>query len=219
MARSSVDDTPMFDHKVLLHVFALTALIGSATVLAQAPKPTRPASAPVPGSPTAGVVVSSDFVVGAEDVLGVMFWREADLSGDVVVRSDGRITLPLIGDIAAAGQTPAALREQIQAAATKYLTDPNVTVMVKQINSRKVFITGQIGQPGSYPLTGPRTVMQLISLAGGLTQYAKSDAISILRQEQGRTRAMNFNYRDVAMGKNVQQNIQLQPGDTIVVPE
>ena len=118
-----------------------------------------------------------------------------------------------------AGVKPADLRDQIQEAAGKYLTDPNVTVVVRQINSRKVFITGEVGQPGAYPLTGPRTVMQLISLAGGVTQYAKSEKISILRQEQGRTRSFTFNYKDIAQGKNVQQNILLQPGDTIVVPE
>jgi polysaccharide export outer membrane protein len=163
--------------------------------------------------------VSADFVIGPEDVLGIVFWREPDFTGDVAVRSDGRITLPLLGDITAAGVTPTALKEQIRTAATQYLTDPNVTVVVRQINSRKVFITGEVAQPGAYPLAGPRTVMQLISLAGGLTEFASTDNISILRQEQGRTRAFMFNYKDVAKGRNVQQNILLQPGDTIVVPE
>jgi polysaccharide export outer membrane protein len=165
------------------------------------------------------VPVDPDFVVGPEDVLGILFWRDAELSGDHAVRPDGRVTIPLIGDITAAGVAPAALREQIQTTAAKYLTNPIVTVVVRQINSRKVYITGQIVRPGAYPLTGPRNVMQLISLAGGVTQFAKSESISILRQEQGRTRAFNFNYKDVAQGKNVQQNIQLRPGDTIVVPE
>jgi polysaccharide export outer membrane protein len=148
-----------------------------------------------------------------------LFWREPDFSGDVAVRPDGRITLPLIGDIVAAGVTPAALRDQIQTAAVKFLTEPNVTVIVKQINSRKVFVTGGVGRPGEYPLTGPRTVMQLISLAGGVTQFADVENISILRQEEGRTRAFRFNYKDVSQGRNVQQNIPLQPGDTVVVPE
>jgi polysaccharide export outer membrane protein len=154
-------------------------------------------------STVGGIAVSADFVVGPEDVLGILFWREADFSGDVTVRPDGRITLPLIGDIVAAGVTPVALRDQIQTAAATYLAEPNVTVVVRQINSRKVFITGQIGQPGAYALTGPRTVMQLISLAGGIGQFAKSENISILRQEQGRTRALSFNYKDVSLGRNV----------------
>ena len=179
----------------------------------------QPSQAPAAVSPSAAVPASGDFVIGPEDVLGVLFWREADYSGDVAVRPDGRITLPLIGDVVAAGVTPSALRDQIQATAAKYLTNPIVTIVVRQINSRKVFITGQVTRPGAYPLTGPRTVMQLISLAGGLTQFARTENISILRQEQGRTRSFNFNYKDVAQGRNVQQNIQLQPGDTIVVPE
>ncbi len=181
-------------------------------------KPSKDAAPPAT-PPGTSVAVGPDFVIGAEDVLGILFWREPDFSGDVAVRPDGRITLPLIGDIVAAGVTPAALRDQIQTAAVKYLTEPNVTVIVRQINSRKVFITGAVTKPGEYPLTGPRTVMQLISLAGGVTQYANIENISILRQEQGRTRSFNFNYKDVSQGRNVQQNIQLQPGDTIVVPE
>jgi polysaccharide export outer membrane protein len=161
---------------------------------------------------------SQDFVIGPEDVLGVVFWREAELSGDVAVRPDGRITLPLIGEVVASGVTPSTLRDQIQQAATKYLSTPNVTVVVRQINSRKAFITGEVKAPGAYALHGPRTVIQLISLAGGVTEFAKTEEISILRQEQSQTRAFKFNYKDVAQGKNVQQNIQLQPGDTVVVP-
>ena len=186
----------------------------------QPPPQTAPQTPPpqTPGATGPAVQVPGDFVIGPEDVLGVLFWREADVSGDVAVRPDGRITIPLIGDMMAAGVTTTALRDQIQAAAAKFLTEPNVTVVVRQINSRKVFITGEVGTPGAYPLTGPRTVMQLISLAGGLSQYAKAESISILRQEQGRTRAFSFNYKNVSTGKNVQQNIELLPGDTIVVP-
>jgi polysaccharide export outer membrane protein len=119
----------------------------------------------------------------------------------------------------AAGLTPEALRDRLQKAATKYLTDPNVTVVVKTINSRKVFITGQVAKPESYPLIGPRTVMQLLATAGGLTEFADAEHITIVRQEQGRTRVFKFNYKDVAKGKKLEQNIQLLPGDTVVVPE
>lgn len=196
-------------------VVAVALSSGPAAGQSSSSAPAPNAAAPAP----AAVPVAADFVIGAEDVLGIVFWREPDFSGDVAVRPDGRITLPLIGDVVAAGVTPTALRDQIQSAAVKYLTEPNVTVIVRQINSRKVFITGAVSRPGEYPLTGPRTVMQLISLAGGVTQFANTENISILRQEQGRTRAFNFNYKDVAQGRNVQQNIQLQPGDTIVVSE
>jgi polysaccharide export outer membrane protein len=200
-------------------LFVGVTLLGAASSVAFAQAAQAEAKTSTPPATAPAVPVSSDFVIGAEDVLGIVFWREPDFSGDVAVRPDGRITLPLIGDLLAAGVTPAALRDQIQALATKYLMDPNVTVVVKQINSRKVFITGQVARPGSYPLTGPRTVMQLISLAGGVTAFAESENISILRQEEGRTRSFNFNYKDVAQGKKVQQNIQLLPGDTVVVPE
>jgi polysaccharide export outer membrane protein len=202
----------MSPHGAIVLALALTfaGLTGSGTAQARqrVPSPTSAATVTVP----------PDFVIGPEDVLGVMFWREPDISGDVAVRPDGVITLPLLGDIKAAGLRPEQLREQIEAAADKYLTDANVTVLVRQINSRKVFITGEVTTPGPYPLTGPRTVMQLIALAGGVTEYADTENVSILRQEQGRTRALKFNYKDVAKGKKLEQNIQLQPGDTVVVP-
>jgi polysaccharide export outer membrane protein len=195
---------------------------------AQSPATAKPATGPQPvpvargttPAPTAvSVNVPSDYVIGAEDVLGVVFWREADISGDVVVRPDGVISLPLLGEMKAAGMKPEALREQIRVASGKFLTDPNVTIVVKQINSRKVFITGNVMMPDSYPLTGPRTVLQLISLAGGLTEYANSENISIIRQEAGgQTRSLKFNYKDVSKGKKLEQNVVLQPGDTVVVP-
>jgi polysaccharide export outer membrane protein len=172
----------------------------------------KPAGAPPIVGPS--VAVSPDFTVGPEDVLGILFWREMEMSGDVTVRPDGRITLPLLGDIQAEGMKPDALRDEIQKAATKYLTDPNVTVVVRTINSRKVFITGLVSMPGTFPLTGPRTVMQLISLAGGLAEYAKSEEIQVLRG----AKAFKFNYKEVSKGKKLEQNILLQPGDTVVVP-
>jgi len=210
-----------------IFVATLVATAGSFAAAQTAPAPAKqPAqtarSSAAPAAPVtaaAAVVPPLDYVVGAEDVLSVLFWREQDMSGDVTVRPDGRITLPLIGELQAAGLRPDVLKEQIQTAAGKYLSDANVTVLVKQINSRKVYITGQVATPGAYPLTGPRTVMQLISLAGGLTEYADSENISIMRSaDQGRTRAFKFNYKDVAKGKKLEQNIQLQPGDTVVIP-
>jgi polysaccharide export outer membrane protein len=177
------------------------------------PATAKPALAPPNVGPS--VAISPDFVVGAEDVLGILFWREAEMSGDVTVRPDGRITLPLLGDIHAEGMKPDALRDEIQKAAAKYLTEPNVTVVVRTINSRKVFITGAVPTPGSFPLTGPRTVMQMLSMAGGLTEFADSENIQILRG----SKAFKFNYKDVSKGKKLEQNILLLPGDTIVVPE
>lgn len=190
------------------------ALLSTAPVSGQSPPQASPRSVP----PSTGTVVPSDYVIGPEDVIGVLFWRDQEMSGDVTVRPDGMVTLQLVGDLRAAGLQPEAFREQVEKAAGNYLTEPNVTVVVRQINSRKVFITGQIVTPGAYPLTAPRTVMQLIALAGGLREYAEANSITIMRTENGRQRTYKFRYKDVARGKALAQNIQLQPGDTVVVP-
>lgn len=178
--------------------------------------PSRTQPAPTPVAPA--VTVPANYVIGPEDVLGIVFWRETEISGDVTVRPDGRITLPLIGEIQAEGQRPEALRDQIQTAAGKYMADANVSVVVRQVNSRKIFITGKVTNPGTFPLVGPRNVMQLIALAGGLTEYADAKNITIMRNENGQLRSFKFNYKDVAKGKKLEQNITLQPGDTVVVP-
>ena len=136
---------------------------------------------------TTGLPIPTDYVIGPDDVLGVVFWRDTDMSGDVTVRPDGNITLPLLRDIKAAGLRPDELREQIQKAASKFIEDPNVTVVVRQINSRNVFITGNVARPGPYPVSGHMTVLQLISVAGGLTEFADAKKIMIMRIEQGKT--------------------------------
>jgi polysaccharide export outer membrane protein len=199
---------------------ALLALAGALMwlsgpdVLAQskdAPQTAAPQKA-VPGAE-----LPADYVIGAEDHLGIVFWRDADMSADVTVRPDGVITLPLIGDLRVVGLAPDALRVQIQTEAAKFVNDANVTVIVKQVNSRKVFITGQVARPGEYPLTASRNVMQIIALAGGLTEYADAKNIRIMRG-QAQTTVFTFNYREVERGKNLAQNIQLKPGDTLIVP-
>jgi polysaccharide export outer membrane protein len=157
-------------------------------------------------------------VIGPEDVLAVVFWREKDLSADVMVRPDGMISLPLLNDVQAAGLTPDQLREKVMAEANKFVEDPNATVVVKQINSRKVFITGMVSKPGSYSLVGPMNVLQLIAMAGGLLEYADRGKISIMRTEKGNPTAYSFNYDWVRDRKNLRQNIELKPGDTVLVP-
>ncbi len=202
-------------------VIVMAVLVGGGVALAQAGSSQGSSRANTPAAQAAAaatVVAPMDYVIGPEDVLGIIFWRDTEMSGDVTVRPDGRITLPLIGEIQAAGLTPSALRDQVQAASAKYLTDANVAIVVRQINSRKVYITGTVTTPGAYPLTGPRTVMQLISLAGGVTEFADSSNITIMRVQGGRTLSFKFNYKDVAKGKKLEQNLQLQPGDTVVVP-
>jgi polysaccharide export outer membrane protein len=184
----------------------------------QAPPATKP-GAPAPQNVGPSVPVEPGFTVGPEDVLGVIVWREADVSSDVTVRPDGMITLPLIRDVKAAGLTPQELADRVQTALREYITDASVTVVLRQMNSRKVFITGEVAKPGAYPLNSTMTVMQLIAVAGGLNEFAEGKSISVMRIEGGQTKTFPFDYKNVANGKKPGQNIVLKPGDTVVVPE
>jgi polysaccharide export outer membrane protein len=215
--------------RVVVLAAALSAfpLLAQAQLAAQStasqPAPTRstiPASAKPAGPALApqGVTPPAGYVIGPDDVLAVLFWREKDLSAEVAVRPDGMITLPVVNELLAAGLTPEQLRAAITQAAAKYVEEPNVTVVIKQINSRKFYITGQVGKPGPYPLTGPTTVLQAIAVAGGLADFAKKDEIIVMRTAGGKTETFKFNYKDVSKGKKLEQNIELRPGDTVVVP-
>ena len=185
---------------------------GSVTAPPSAPSSRSSSAAPGAASVPAG------YVIGPEDVLTIVFWRDKDMSADVVVRPDGKVSLPLLNDIDAAGLTPDQLREELVKRAATYMQDPNVSVVVKEIHSRKVFITGNVAKPGSFPLAGEMNVMQLIALAGGLQEYADSKSIVVMRTENGRQVAHRFNYKEVVRQKHVEQNIQLRPGDTVIVP-
>jgi len=166
----------------------------------------------------AGAVIPPGYVIGADDILTIVFWRDKEMSAEVGVRPDGKISLPLLNDVDAGGLTPEQLRERLTEAAGKLIEDPNVSVIVKTINSRKVFVTGQVGKPGPYPLSAPSTVLQLLATAGGVLEYAKSKDIRIMRTEGGKQVSYKFNYKDVIEGKNLKQNIELKPGDTVIVP-
>jgi polysaccharide export outer membrane protein len=172
---------------------------------AVAPRPTDPA-------------LPAGYVIGADDLLSIVYWKDKDMSADAKVRPDGRIALPLINEVQAAGLTPGQLQQKLTEESKKYMEDANITVVVREINSRRAFITGEVNKPGPYPLTSPTTVMQLIALAGGLRDYANSKKIVIMRSENGRQTSLPFNYKDVINGKNLSQNIELRPGDTVVVP-
>lgn len=186
---------------------------------AAAPAAPKAAAAPKSGVAVApGVVAPGDYVIGPDDQLTVVFWREKDMSSDVAVRPDGKISLPLLNDVQAAGLTPEQLRASLTEAAAKFIEEPTVTVVVKQINSRRVFVTGQVNKPGPYPLSGPTNVMQLIAMAGGVLEYADAKHITIMRNANGKQESFLFNYKDVIKRKNLKQNIELRPGDTIIVP-
>lgn len=173
------------------------------------------ASAQTPQKPSAE---TSEYAIGPEDVLGILVWREAELSLDLVVRPDGNITLPLVNDVVAAGKTPTELRDHLAQLLKTYVKDPNVTVIVRQINSRKVSITGQVPNPGSYPLLGPMRALDLIAKAGGLLPVADGKHLSILRTDRGARVSLPFDYVEVSRGRRVWQDVLLRPGDTVVVP-
>lgn len=196
------------------------AAVWSAAPLAAPQQNTQGSRAATPGAAplTAAVTPPADYIIGPEDVLGVMFWRDESLSGDVVVRPDGKISIQLLDDVQAAGLTPEELRDRLQEEAQRIMEDPHATVIVKHINSRKVYITGTVQRPGPYPLTAPTSVLQLIAMAGGLAEWADGSDIVIMRTENGRTYSFRFNYKDIIKRRNLQQNIELKPGDTVIVP-
>jgi polysaccharide export outer membrane protein len=158
-----------------------------------------------------------DYVIGADDMLSIRFWRDEPMNADVVVRPDGKITLPLINDIQAAGLTPIELCNAVTNAAKRFIEAPTVSVIVKEIKSRKVYITGQIGKPGAYEMSGQMTVLHLITLAGGLGEFADAKNITVIRSENGKQLSYRVNFDDISKGKNLAQNIALRPGDSIIV--
>lgn len=159
------------------------------------------------------------FVIGANDVLAINVWKEPDVSRSVPVRSDGKISLPLAGEIQASGLTPLKLEQDIASKLQSYISEPEVTVIVQQINSQKFNILGMVSKPGSYSLTNSSTVLDAIAAAGGFRDFAKQKSIYVLRRNPNGTEArLPFNYKDVVKGKNPDQNLKLQPNDTIVIP-
>ena len=210
--------------KALSFALAATALVPATTRAQAAAQPNaKPpagvaAAAPPEGVPAPVLAAIPDYLIGAEDVLSIVFWRDKEMSTEVAVRPDGKITLPLLNEVRAAGLTPGQLKDLLVEESKKYVEDPNVTVVVKQINSRKVFITGEINKPGPYALMAPMTVMQLLVVAGGLRDYAHAEKITIMRTENGKPVSLLFNYKEFVKNKNLKQNIDLKPGDTIIVP-
>jgi polysaccharide export outer membrane protein len=159
------------------------------------------------------------YLIGNDDVLGIDVWKEPEVSKSVPVRSDGKISLPLVGEVQAAGRTPLKLEQDIADKLKNYISEPEVTVIVQQTNSQKFNILGQVNRPGSYPLTNSATVLDAIALAGGFKDFAKRKSIYILRQNvDGMQTRIPFNYKEVIKGEKSAQNVRLQPRDTIVVP-
>ena len=161
---------------------------------------------------------SPDYLIGAEDRLNISVWKEPELTQTVPVRPDGNISLPLISDVRAVGLTPMQLAAHITARFKQYLAEPRVTVIVTEINSRRFYILGEVARPGAFPLLPNMTVLQALSTAGGFRDFANPSKIYVLRNENGAAKKYPFNYKQVIAGKRVEQDIELKPGDTVVVP-
>jgi polysaccharide export outer membrane protein len=210
--------------------FATSALAQTASAQASA-RPSGPsggaaaaASSPATAThpaPPSGVDVPPGYVIGIQDEFDVIVWKDKDMSAEkVVVRPDGKISLPLVNDVDAVGLTVEQLRSRITEAASKYVTEPEISVVVKGINSRRVSITGQVAKPSQYALLTRMTVVELISMAGGVAEYANKKNIRITRVENGKTVSLPFNYKEFLQGKAkaLAQNIELKPGDIVTVP-
>jgi polysaccharide export outer membrane protein len=162
--------------------------------------------------------VPEDYQLHAGDLLQITVWKEADLQQEVLIRPDGGMTFPLVGELHAAGHTVADLTKMVEERIRKYVPDAVVTVVLKTPAGSQVFVVGKVNHPGTFPLLGPLDVMQAISLAGGSTPFADLNAIRILRRRDGHETSIPFKYGQVQHGRHLEQNILLESGDTVVVP-
>ncbi|MGB8013309.1 MAG: polysaccharide biosynthesis/export family protein [Terriglobales bacterium] len=199
---------------------AVAALLLTGSIaLAQNP-PAPPAASPA--SDVAANAVSTspagpEYVIGPDDVLHVAVWREADLTATLPVRPDGKISLPLLNDVQASGLTPEQLASSVTEKLRKYIADPHVTVVVTGINSKRIYVNGEVFHAGPMPMVANMTVLQALSTAG-INQFANTKRIYVLRTENGKQQKLPVNYRKLLKGEQIEQNYVLQPGDTIVVP-
>lgn len=198
---------------------ALAAIIAmcALTALAQS-RPAGKSKSPAQITSTSTVAADPNYTIGAEDVINIAVWKEPDFTTTIPVRPDGKVSLPLIGDVQAAGKTPEQLAADLTTLLKKYVEEPRVTVMVTAINSRRVYLLGEITHPGPIVITPGMTVLQAIATGGGPTAYANSKKIYVLRNEGGNQSKFPFNYKEAIKGNISAQNIFLKPGDTIVVP-
>ena len=198
---------------------ALIVLIATSCAYSQDAQKTPPASGTTAKpAPEAKSASAEEYRIGPQDLVRIDVWKEPDISRTIPVRPDGKISLPLMNDVQAAGLTAMELAGSIREGLSKYITSPQVTVTVTEINSRRVYVTGEVMRPGAQPLLPNMTVLQALTSAGGFTQFARTKNIYVLRTEDGKQVKHPFNYKAVLDGKHPEDNIQLQPGDVIVVP-
>jgi len=193
-------------------------LLMGGIALAQNSAPAQPSSHSAPDKTASpSIQAGPEYVIGPEDVLLISVWKESDLTATLPVRPDGKISLPLLNDVQAAGLTPIQLAQSVTEKLKKYIADPRVTVVVTAINSKRIYMVGEVAHSGPIPMLPNMTALQAISSAG-LTQFANTKNIYILRMENGKQQKMPVNYRKLVKGEQMEQNYVLQPGDTIVVP-
>jgi polysaccharide export outer membrane protein len=178
------------------------------------------APAAQPPSPASGIATDdATYVIGVDDVLSINVWKEPEISRVVPVRSDGKISLALVGEVTAGGKTPKDLKAEITEKLKSYIAEPEVTVIVQEMRSKKFNIMGMVAKPGSFPLNGSMTVLDGLAVSGGFRDFAKKKAIYVLRKKaDGTDERLPFNYNDVIKGNHSEQNVKLMPGDTVVVP-
>jgi polysaccharide export outer membrane protein len=172
----------------------------------------------LPTQPPKPATEDSNYSIGPEDVLTIDVWKEPEISRTVPVRRDGKISLPLLNDLQAAGLTPTQLSSEIVERLQETVINPQVTVIVAQMSSQRIYVLGQVTRGGAYPLEPDLTAVQALSIAGGFTPFANLKKIYIIRTENGENKILPINYKELASGRKPQQNIHLKPGDTIVVP-
>ena len=194
---------------------------GAKQELPESADPAKPGPSATPDTtpPRVADVQPNSFVIGTEDILNINVWREPEVSKILPVRPDGMISLPLVGEIKARGQTPVQLQDAIATELKKFMSDPQVTVIITQVNSLTFNVVGMVQKPGYYPLTRRMTVLDAIALSGGFQPFAKQKKVYVLRSSaNGKQVRLPFNYKDVIKGKRPDENIELQPRDTVVVP-
>lgn len=211
--RSFLSGTPRAAHDVRGWRRALRT-IGVIALLVMSPALGAFAATPAAPGPAGG----GDYEIGPEDVLDISVWREKDLQREVLVRPDGWLTFPLVGNVEAAGKTPQQLENEIRQRLRKFIPEPVVTVTVKKIQGLKIFVIGRVGKPGEYMVGRYVDILQALTLAGGLTPFAKEDKIKVVRKKGGKEIIIPFDYSEVKKGKRLEQNITLRSGDVIVVP-
>lgn len=208
---------------LLAMVITFTAVAAAQGAAAQEAAEEKAEKKPVvvtaaPAAAMKSAIQDPDYIIGPEDSLAINVWKEAELSHAVQVRPDGKISLPLLNDLQAAGLSPQQLAASITEKLRKFISEPQVTVIVTSILSRRIYIMGEVAKPGAVPLLHGMTVLQALSGSGAFSQFADTRKIYILRNENGKQVKYSFNYKEVIKGRHTEQNIELKPGDTIVVP-